>query len=247
MKINPALLLILVTLLVAPSTMHAKIGDWQRDYDALLKKYVENGSVRYAAWKANRADLAALDRVVTAIGNESPEGLSRNEQLAFYINAYNAWTIRLVLEKYPIKSVKEHSLLWGIFTRKLIRLGGKKMSLNYLEKEIILKRFKDSRAHFAINCASRSCPPLNTSAYDGQTLDKELNERTKSFTMNSLGVQPGKDGKSAKVSRIFKWYDDDFKRSGGAVGFINKARPQSLPGDTKIEYQEYDWGLNEAK
>lgn len=247
MKTNPVTLFILVMLFVAPAALPAKIGAWQREYDALLKKYVENGSVRYAAWKANRADLVALDRVVNAIGNESPEGLSRNEQLAFYINAYNAWTIRLVLDKYPIKSVKEHSLLWGIFTRKLIRLGGKKMSLNYLEKEIILKRFKDSRAHFAINCASRSCPPLNAGAYEGQSLDQELNQRTKSFTMNSLGVQPGKDGQSVKVSRIFKWYDEDFKRSGGTVDFINHARPQSLPSDTKLEYQEYDWGLNEAK
>src|SRR5688572_3178475 len=98
---NPQTLLVLVALFITPSALHAKIGDWQREYDALLKKYVENGSVRYAAWKANPADLAALDRVVTAIGNESPASLSRNDQLAFYINAYNAWTIRLVLDKYP--------------------------------------------------------------------------------------------------------------------------------------------------
>src|SRR5688572_1666119 len=247
MKINPGVFFFLAALLFGAAKADAKVGDWQREYDALLRKYVENGSVRYAAWKANSADLAALDRVVTAIGRESPEKLSRNEQLAFYINAYNAWTIRLVLDKYPIKSVKEQSLLWGNFTRKLIRLGGKKMSLNYLEKEIILKRFKDSRAHFAINCASRSCPPLSASAYDGEKLDQELNQRTKSFTMNSLGVQPGKDGTTTKVSRIFKWYEDDFARSGGAREFINQARPQSLPADAKIEYQEYDWGLNEAK
>jgi hypothetical protein len=238
---------LLLAILLLPFTLHAKVGDWQKDYDALLKKYVVDGSVRYGAWKGNADDMAAIEKVTTAIGNESPKGLSRDEQLAFYINAYNAWTIKLVLDRYPLKSVRDHSPLFGMFTQKNIRLGGTKMSLNHLEKQLILKQFKDSRVHFAVNCASKSCPPLNTKAYDAETLNKELNERTKAFTLDSLGVQESKDGKKVKVSSIFKWYDDDFKGEGGAVEFINKNRGDALPSDAKVEYQEYDWTLNEAK
>lgn len=244
MQSNLALLLILWLLPLAGASA---AGGWQQEYDALLAKYVVDGGVRYAAWKANAQDMAALDRVVAAIGRESPDRLSRNEQLAFYINAYNAWTIRLVLDKYPIKSVWEHSPLAGIFTRKLIRVDGEKMSLNHLEKEIILKRFKDSRAHFAMNCASGSCPPLQRKAYDGKALDQQLDERTKSFTLNSLGVKPSADGRKAQVSSIFKWYDDDFAKDGGAAAYINKARPGAIAPDAKVEYQKYDWSLNERK
>src|SRR5688500_3028522 len=143
MKINSVLLLFLAALLISAPRLAARVGPSQRAYDALVRTYVADGSVRYAAWKANRADLAALERVVTAIGRENPETLSRSEQLAFYINAYNAWTIRLVLDKYPIKSVKEHSMLCGIFTRKQIRLGGKKMSIMYHVNMIILIQIKD--------------------------------------------------------------------------------------------------------
>ena len=236
------LLSLLPVLLLGAARAEAEA--WQKDYDALLQRYVVDGGVRYAAWKANAPGLAALDRVVSAIGSESPDRLSRNGQLAFYINAYNAWTIRLVLDKYPIKSVWEHSPLAGIFTRKLIQVGGEKMSLNRLEKQIILKRFKDARAHFAVNCASASCPPLMGGAYDGETLDAQLTGQTKAFTLNPLGVQISADGRTAKVSKIFQWYDDDFKDAGGTAAYINQARPGAIPPDAKIEYQKYDWSLN---
>lgn len=244
---NSTLSLLAISLLVALSAGRAEAAGWQQEYDALLKRHVVDGGVRYAAWKASPKDMAALDRVVGAIGSERPERLNRQDQLAFYINAYNAWTIRLVLDKYPIKSVWGHSPLGGIFTRKHIRVGGEKMSLNHLEKEIILKRFKDSRAHFAMNCASGSCPPLNSGAYDGKALDQQLNERTRAFTLNSLGVQPSADGQKARVSSIFKWYDDDFKEDGGAAAYINKARPGAIAPGAKVEYQKYDWSLNERK
>jgi hypothetical protein len=113
MKTKHALTLIAILL---PLAARAEIGAWQKDYDALLKKYVSGGGVRYSAWKGSAADMATLDKVVAAIGSENPSGLSRNDKLAFYINAYNAWIIHLVLEKYPIKSVRDYAPLFGIFT-----------------------------------------------------------------------------------------------------------------------------------
>jgi hypothetical protein len=152
-----------------------------------------------------------------------------------------------VLDKYPIRSIREHSPLFGIFTGKNIKVAGERMSLNHLEHQIIRKRFRDPRIHFAINCGSKSCPPLPPNAFSGEELDKQLTQQTKAFTLNSLGVQYSPDGKRAKVSKIFKWYDQDFKREGGTREFINKARPNDLPVDSKLEYQKYDWSLNEAK
>ncbi|MEO7319001.1 MAG: DUF547 domain-containing protein, partial [Chthoniobacteraceae bacterium] len=223
--------------LFLPFAARAEVGAWQKDYDVLLKKYVSGSGVRYSAWKASAADVAALGKVVEAIGAENPSGLGRNDKLAFYINAYNAWMIHLVLEKYPIKSVREYAALFGIFTGKNIRLGGEKISLNHLEKDLILKGIGEPRAHFAVNCASRSCPMLIPAAYNGATLDKVLDERAKAFTSNPLGAQLAKDGKTAQLSSIFKWYADDFKPAGGAVAFINKFRAQPLPAGVKVEFQ----------
>ena len=238
--------LILLALLL-PFAARAEVGAWQKDYDVLLKKYVSGSGVRYSAWKANAADMASLDKVVAAIGSENPSALGRNDKLAFYINAYNAWIIHLVLEKYPIKSVRDYAALFGIFTGKNIQLGGEKISLNHLEKDLVLKGIGEARAHFALNCASRSCPVLIPTAYSGATLDKVLDERAKAYTVNPLGVSAGKDGKSASLSSIFKWNDADFKSAGGPVAFINKYRPTPLAADVKVDFQEYDWSLNEAK
>ena len=136
-------LALLLTVLLLPLTLRAEIGAWQKDYDALLKKYVSGGGVRYAAWKASADDVAALDKVCAAIGSENPSGLARNDKLAFYYNAYNAWIIDLVLQKYPIKSVKDYAVFFGIFTRKNIQLGGEKMSFTHLEKDLVLKGIGD--------------------------------------------------------------------------------------------------------
>jgi hypothetical protein len=229
------------------STACAEIGPWQRDYDALLKKYVGGGGVRYAAWKASPADLAALSQVVTAIGVDNPKSLSREDQLAFYINAYNAWVVYLVLQKYPIRSVKDYAPFSGIFTGQNIRLAGRKTSLNYLEKDLIRNGFKDPRVHFALNCASRSCPVLIPAAYAGTSLNTTLDERARAYVVNPLGVQISSGSNAVRLSSIFKWYADDFKSEGGAVAFINRYRPQPLPKDAKIEFQDYDWSLNETR
>ncbi len=219
----------------------AELAGWQKEFDGLLKKYVANGSVKYGAWKANAADVAAIDKVVDEISKASAPS-DKNEKLAFYINAYNAWIIDLVLKKYPINSVRDYAPLFGLFTGKNVVIGGEKMSFNHVEKEIVIKGIGDPRAHFGLNCASRSCPVLTSSAFDGATIDKVLDARAKAYTVNPLGVQD--DG---KVSMIFKWYADDFKAAGGSLAFINKYRAKPLPADTKLTFQDYDWSLNDAK
>jgi hypothetical protein len=172
-------------ILLLPALLHsATSSGWQNEYDRLLKNYVVDGGVRYAAWKADAGDMAALDGVVAGIGQENVAKLDPNAQLAFYINAYNAWTIKLILDRYPIKSVWSATPLF--FVQKNIRVAGEKMSLSHLEKDIIRKKFKDPRIHFAVNCGSTSCPPLQKGAYDAKSIDKELEARTKAFTLKRL-------------------------------------------------------------
>ena len=223
-------------------------GKSESSYSALLGKYVAPNGVHYAAWKANAADLHALDAITEKFASTDPTKLPRNEQLAFYINAYNAWTLHNVLAAYPIKSIRDVYPLFGFFSRKTITVSGEKMSLTHLEKEIIIGKFHEPRIHAAINCASRSCPALLNEAYDAGKLDAHLDASFSRFTnQNRLGVDWKKGSDSAAISSIFKWYAADFQPKGGAVAFINQYRKDKLPADVKISYQDYDWNLNDAR
>jgi hypothetical protein len=241
-------LLLAIFLLIPLVLCAAPTSGWQNEYDRLLKKYVVDGGVRYAAWKADAKDMAAMNRVVAGIGETDASKLDPKAQLAFYINAYNAWTIKLILDRYPIKSVFSASPIF--FLQKNIRVAGERMSLHHLEKNIIREKFQDPRIHFAVNCGSTSCPPLQKGAYDAKSIDKELEARTKAFTLNDSNVEKTADGK-VRVSRVFKWYGEDLKGKGkekeGAVESIEKMRGEQIPQGAKVEYKKYDWSLNDRK
>ena len=233
---------LMVTLL---SASVCRADAWSEEYTRLLSKYVTPQGVKYAAWHDDAADRAALTKVVGAIAHEKPEG-SRDEKLAFYLNAYNANILEGVLENYPVKSVRDIALLFGFFTQNRITVAGEKMSFNYLEKDII-HGFNEPRVHFALNCASASCPPLRPKAYTGKDLTAELDQQTTTFLNgNPYGVKATDDGKKADVSKIFDWDAGDFQSAGGVVGFINKYRKPALAPDVKVSYMSYDWSLNDA-
>ncbi|HEX5176462.1 MAG TPA: DUF547 domain-containing protein [Chthoniobacteraceae bacterium] len=218
---------------------------WIPIYNGLLGKYVTSSGVRYAAWKNNAADMQAIQQVVDGIAAEKVSGLSKKEELAFYINAYNAWILHEALAKYPTKSVKD--LLFTFFTGQRIKVAGEKMSFNHLEKDIIRPKFGEPRVHCALNCASRSCPPLNREAFQADKLDVQLEKLAVAFVNSPKGVDYSAEKKSAALSSIFNWYKDDFKAVGGPIAFINKRRNVPLPNDVKITYQSYDWSLNEVR
>jgi hypothetical protein len=215
-------------------------------YGELLKKYVRDGVVDYAGFKSNEAQL---DQYLKQLGRVDPESLSRSEQFAFYANAYNAWTIKLILSGYPgVKSIKDlGSLFQGPWKKKLVKINGRVLTLDDVEHGILRPRFGDPRVHFAINCAAKSCPPLRSEPFRGDILDQQLNEATISFLNN-----PGShrlEGNRLYVSRIFKWFAEDFKE--GVFSFYL----QYATGDLKKEletkqdkisvtYLEYDWSLN---
>jgi Protein of unknown function, DUF547 len=237
--------LVLLLLLAGPSVRAQQSSKWIDPYNRVLSKYVTNSGVKYAAWKSNPADMQAIQEVVDGIAGQKVAGLDKKEQLAFYINAYNAWILHEALAKYPTKSVKD--LLFTFFLSKRLKVAGEQMSFNDLEKDVIRKKFNEPRVHFALNCASRSCPPLNQEAFRGDKLDTQLEKLAVAFINSPRGVDYTAAKKTAALSAIFNWYKDDFKAVGGPVAFINQRRKPPLPDDTKITYQDYDWSLNAVK
>ena len=164
----------------------------------------------------------------------------KDDKLAFYFNAYNANIINGVLAAYPTKSVRDIAPLFGFFTQARLTVGGEKMSFNHLEKDLI-HALGEPRMHFALNCASASCPPLRPHAFTAGKLSADLDELTTAFLNNNPhGVEIGKDGKSADVSKIFDWYGGDF--AGGRAAWwpssTNIASRHSLAPDVKISFQD---------
>ncbi|MCG6881189.1 MAG: DUF547 domain-containing protein [Deltaproteobacteria bacterium] len=215
-------------------------------YAELLRDHVKDGVVDYQGFKT---DEAKLDRYLEVLANVDTKTLSPNEQFAFYINAYNAWTIKLILSEYPgIASIKD---IGGLFSspwkKEIALIDGKKLTLDNIENDILRPRFKDPRVHFAINCASKSCPPLMSEPYRGDVLDQQLNRMTEAFVNDPK--QNRLDGETLYVSRIFKWYSEDF--NDDIVGFFLKyakgERLQKLrekQREIDVEYLDYDWSLN---
>ena len=221
------------------SVNHSLFGD-------LLHKYVSNGNVNYAGLKSEEDKL---DQYLALLQGVDSKTLSRKEQFAFYANVYNAWTIKLILTKYPgIESIKELGIFnTGPWKKKVVRLSGETVSLDHIEHDILRPRFKDPRVHFAVNCAAKSCPPLRSEPYLAEKLDQQLDEATRSFINN-----PGSyrlEGQNLHVSRIFKWFSEDFNED--ALGFYIKYANAELkkklgsgPEKINIKYLAYDWSLN---
>lgn len=242
MKVPLRLVLFAAALcLLAPSS---GAQGWMESYNRLLGKYTTSSGVKYAEWKSNAGDMQALQAVVDGIAKENASGMERKQQLAFYCNAYNAWILHEALEKYPTKSVKD--TLFTFFTSKRITVAGQQTSFKAFEDNVI-RKLGDSRIHFALNCASRSCPPLGRQAFTAGNLDGQFESLAKGYVNSDRGVRFNPANKTAELSKIFDWYKDDFKGDGGPVAFINKRRSTPLPPDAKISYQEYDWALNEAR
>jgi hypothetical protein len=215
-------------------------------FDSLLKKHVSNGWVDYRGFKQDEAEL---DRYLKALENTDTGGLSRNEQFAFYINAYNAWTVKLILSGYPgIGSIKDLAR-WpsSPWKKKISRLDGQVITLDNIEHDILRPRFKDPRVHFAVNCASKGCPPLRSEAYLGSALDRQLDDSTRRFINDPRRTRL--EGKKLYVSKIFKWFSVDFKND--ILGFVLRYASGDLEKELnanrdkiKIKYLDYDWGLN---
>ena len=217
-------------------------------YGELLNKYVKDGVVDYQGFKNEEA---TLDKYLKILEDTNVGGLSRDEQFAFYVNAYNGWTIKLILSAYPgIKSIKDlGNIFKSPWKKEIVRIDGKVLSLDDVEHKILRGKFKDPRVHFAVNCASKSCPPLISEPYSGSKLDQQLDHSTRAFVNDSKSNYL-KDNK-LYVSKIFDWFPEDFDND--IIGFFLrygegnfKEELKAKRDQIKIKYLHYDWSLNGA-
>jgi phosphatidylglycerophosphatase A len=214
-------------------------------FDKLLKKNVSNGFVAYSSL-AEETDK--IDQYLRQLAVQDPDLLTKDEQIAFYINAYNAFTIKLILNYLDkIKSIRDIDKPWD---QKIWNINGRLLSLNDIEHKILREKYDEPRIHFAIVCASIGCPDLQPFAFTGKHLEKQLTEVTRAFFASPKNLQIS--GRTIKLSRIFKWFAGDFKKGGSSLTeFVRKnadkeiaAKLAAIGERAKVRFLDYDWNLN---
>ncbi|HUS38573.1 MAG TPA: DUF547 domain-containing protein [Pirellulales bacterium] len=251
--------------LAAPWTVGRKVAASQQvsmdridhiAWDALLKKYVDaNGNVDYTGWKRSSADIQALDGYLNTLSQASTTAdASKTAKLAFWINSYNAVTVKGILREYPTTSIRNHTAKvfgYNIWKELLLVVGGDSYSLEDIEHKI-LRKMGEPRIHFAIVCASRSCPPLSNEAYTAQSLEQQIATNTRTFFANPQNFRYGNG--TFHLSSIMDWFASDFGSNQAAqLQTISPYLPDraaqqaAARGSGQISYLDYDWGLNDQK
>jgi hypothetical protein len=211
-------------------------------WNDLLEKHVTtSGNVSYKGFKD---DKAKLEEYCDLLAKNFPgDDWSTAERKAYWINAYNAHTVLLVVKNYPVKSIKDIGGLGKPWKVKFITLGGKTYDLDYIEHQILRKHYNDARIHFGINCASYSCPRLSNKAFTPQNCESQLEALAKEFVNDA--TKNKMTASKCEISEIFKWFADDFKKGGTLIDFLNKYSKVKINADAKIGYMKYSWKLNE--
>mgnify|MGYP003624865713 CR=1 FL=1 len=210
------------------------------NWNILLKKYIDNeGNVNYNDFKKDSVLL--YDYLNELAENAPSNNWSKKDKLAYYINIYNAATVQLILDNYPIKSIKDIKNPWD---KEWIKIGVETFSLNQIEHKI-LRKMNEPRIHFAINCASYSCPKLSNEAYISENIEKQLQKATFDFINDSKKNKLSEN--SLQLSAIFKWYKGDFTKNKSLIDYIKPFTKVNINSKAKINYLDYDWSLNEIK
>lgn len=236
----------------APTTMN------HHAFTELLRTYVDDaGMVDYAALQANHND--ALAPYLQQLAETDPSNLDKAARLAFWINAYNALTLKLIVDHYPVERIKDITPAGGPSIPKLNapwyvkvgEVGGQMRTLDEIEHEIIRERFDEPRIHFALVCAAMSCPRLRQEAFTGDRLDVQLDEQARAFLHTSAKNQIPADAETIRLSRIFKWFEEDFGDGTDDVQryiarYFEEAVQEKLQQAAyEVDYLEYDWTLND--
>ncbi len=236
------------------STMTIDNGPWKQ----ILSRYVvasPDGVNRFAYGRVTPADKAALKGYLGKLQGVKVTGLKADEQRAFWINLYNALTIDVVLDRYPVKTIRDIGLGGGFFTsgpwkKELVTVEGRKLSLDNIEHDILRKVWRDARIHYAVNCASIGCPNLLARPFTAAALDEMLTEGARGYINHPRGVRVA--GRKLYLSRIFNWYRADFGANDSDLirhlsAFAAPKLKEQLAGIETIAGYDYDWSLNDAK
>lgn len=224
-------------------------------WDDLLGTYVqvsEDGVNRfdYGALKDNASDVAKLEAYLDSFVDLDFETLSRDEQFAAYSNAYNALTVKYIVDKYPTKSIRSGYIV-GPWKKVFTTIDGEELSLDAIEHEVLRVEWSDPRVHYAINCAAYSCPNLQPDAWFAATLDEDLDRAARAYVNDPRGVTVRRNG-TLQVSTIYKWFREDFGGSNDGVidHLLEHAEPElaeKIEAKRRITKHEYDWALNDVE
>lgn len=209
-----------------------------QSWTILLQKHVsDDGMVNYKGFKQDRQ---ALKTYLTTLSTNIPtKKWTESDKLAYWMNVYNAYTVKLIIDNYPLKSIKEIKEPWDL---RFFKIGSKWYTLNDIEHRI-LRKMGDPRIHFGINCASISCPSLLNKAFTSQNVDQELEKLTANFIND-----PKRNiisSNTLQLSKIFIWFAKDFKTNGSLVNFLNKYSKIAIKENAKKSFKKYNWNLNE--
>lgn len=231
---------LLVSLFLIVSILKLSAQDIFSDTDRFLKNYVVEGKVDY---KRIKLDASQLDSLYNQFENYSLIGTSLTERKAFYINAYNIYVIKGVLDHYPVAGPME---IDGFFKEKLFTIAGEELTLDQIEFERLFAAYDDPRMHFALNCGAMSCPTLYSEAFKPEQLEEQLQFCQLMVIDREDYVMVDQENEQIKVCKIFEWYQDMFEAEAGSLrNYINETRFVSVPNNYPIVFMEYDWSLNE--
>ncbi len=224
-------------------------------WGAFLQRYVvsdEEGLNRVAYGKVTAEDRASLEAYIASLEAIDPTRLGGDEAFAYWVNLYNAVTVKIVLDHYPIASIRDirTGFRAGPWKRDVVRVNGRDLSLDDIEHGILRQYWNEPRVHYAVNCASIGCPNLAKRPYSGSTLDMDLDKAASAYINSPRGVSL-KRGR-LKVSSLYRWFRSDFGRKERDVvdHLRHYAAPElqmALAGKTDIDSYEYDWRLNDAE
>jgi uncharacterized protein DUF547 len=231
-------------------------SDWQ----TLLETYVLPGEggdankVDYAGFAASQADRDKLELYITGLEGVEVETLNKNEQFAFWANLYNAVTVRVILDHYPVSSIRKISISPGFFSTgpwgaKLVTVDGERLTLDDIEHRILRPIWKDPRVHYAVNCASIGCPNLPTKPFTGKTLEADLEAAARAYINSPRGATF--EGNALRVSKIYNWYSEDFgKGTANLIAHLQSYAEgdlaEALQNTTTVQGYDYDWSLNDT-
>ncbi|NQZ00409.1 MAG: DUF547 domain-containing protein [Bdellovibrionales bacterium] len=242
----------------APEEAQVGFDQTHGRFTEVLKNFVivsgSKSTVNYKALKQSPAQLDSYLEQLSAVTKNEYSAFSREQKLAFLINAYNAFTLKLIINHYPVKSIKD---IGGLFSspwkKEFFKLWGKDMYLDKIEHKILRKKFKEPRIHFAVNCASIGCPALRGEAFTSEKLNMQLEEQTQIFLTDESRNFINKTSKEVHLSKIFDWFEGDFEKGGSTVAkfvapyMTSDIDLQKQLESYEIEHTDYDWKLNEAK
>ena len=217
-------------------------------WTALLQKHVHGDKVDY---KGIIKDSVLFNSYIQELESSLPNdnNWSKDEQFAYWVNAYNAFTVQLIIDNYPVKSIKDIkggiafvNTVWDV---KFIKIEDQELDLNNIEHGILRKKFEDPRIHFVANCASVSCPSLMNEAYTADKLEEQLNKAGRVFLNDNSKNKLDPD--NPQLSPLFSWYKPDFTKDQSLIEFVNKFLDEPINDNANVSKTDYDWNLNDIK